>query len=50
MVELTIIEPNRELGTLDVEAINIADCVLDAIGYPEGVEIQAKAISLEREP
>jgi hypothetical protein len=48
VVEFTINQKEfDELGTLDDEANNIKDCWLDAIGFPDNVDIIAKGISIE---
>ena len=39
--------PKRELNTLEEEAENIRECLLDAIGYPTGVDFEVKVHSIE---
>ena len=39
--------PKRELGTLEEEAENIRECLLDAIGYPDSVDFEVTVHSIE---
>jgi hypothetical protein len=48
IVEIIRILPKEQNESLDEEAENITDCLLDAIGFPPGIVFEVRVLLKER--